>query len=649
MQRHMREPMGNGGIMRITDLLDKESIQLNAAPADKQQAIEQAVALMVGSGKIEDEDAYRKQVFAREEESTTGIGEGIAIPHGKCSAVKTPGLAAMVIPKGVEFDSLDGEPVTLLFLIAAPNTRDNVHLDVLSKLSMMLMDEGFTEKLRNAKSVEEFLQIVDAADDEKKSIDEQLTESAGRKSRILAVTSCPTGIAHTYMAAEGLEKAAQKAGCTIKIETRGSGGAKNVLTDREIAEADCIIVAADAKVPLDRFDGKPVIICQVSDGISKAEELVARALKKDAPVYRADHPAEEKVQTSGKREGIAHKIYMQLMNGVSHMLPFVVGGGILIAIAFLIDGQCVDVNLLSAAERANFGTITPQAAFFKYIGGVAFGLMLPVLAGFIAEAIADRPGLALGFVGGMIAANGKSGFLGALAAGFLAGYVILLLKKLCDKLPESLEKLAPVLFYPVFGILIMGAGMHFAVEPVMGMINTALNAGLASMSGTSKVLLGFILGAMMSVDMGGPFNKAAYVFGTASIAAGNYDIMASVMVGGMVPPCAIALATMLFKDKFTKEERQSGPTNFIMGLAFITEGAIPYAASDPLHVLPACIIGAGVSGALSEVFHCTLMAPHGGIFVFPVVGNGLLYLAALAIGTVIATLLLGCFKKKTTA
>ena len=638
--------MGNGGVMRITDLLDKNSVMLGAAPSDKKQALEQAVALMAESGKLADEEAYKKQVFAREEESTTGIGEGIAIPHGKCDAVIKPGLAAMVIPNGVDFESLDDEPVTLLFLIAAPNTKDNVHLDVLSKLSVMLMDEDFTAKLRAAKSVDEFMQIIDDADSEKAGIDERLKTDGGKVNKILAVTSCPTGIAHTYMAAEGLEKAAAKAGCTIKIETRGSGGAKNVLTEQEIADADCIIVAADAKVPMERFDGKHVLECQVSDGISKADELIERALKQDAPIYKSGKYTEGTVKSKGKSDSFAHRIYMQLMNGVSHMLPFVVGGGILIAIAFLIDGQSVDINLLSPAERANFGTITPAAAFFKGIGGVAFGLMLPVLAGFIAEAIADRPGLVLGFVGGMIAANGKSGFLGALAAGFIAGYVILLLKKLCDKLPESLEKLAPVLFYPVFGILIMGAGMNFVVEPVMGAINTALNSGLASMSGTSKVLLGFVLGAMMSVDMGGPFNKAAYVFGAASIAAGNYDIMAAVMIGGMVPPCAIALATIFFKNKFTKEERQAGPVNIIMGLAFITEGAIPYAASDPLHVLPACIIGAGVSGALSEVFNCTLMAPHGGIFVFPVVGNALMYLVALVIGTAVSTVMLGLFKKK---
>lgn len=632
--------------MRITDLLDRRSVMLAAAPLDKKQALEQAVMLMEKSGRLTDAEAYKKQVFAREEESTTGIGDGIAIPHGKCSAVKKPGLAAMVIPNGVDFASLDGEPVTVLFLIAAPDTKENVHLDVLSKLSVMLMDEDFTAKLRAAASVGEFLEIIDATDSEKAGISERLETGGDETSKILAVTSCPTGIAHTYMAAEGLEKAAEKAGCTIKIETRGSGGAKNVLTAQDIADADCIIVAADAKVPMERFDGKHVIECQVSDGISKADELIEKALKAEVPVYHSAGITAENGQKAGKSDSAIHKIYMQLMNGVSHMLPFVVGGGILIAIAFLIDGQSVELSQLSAAEREKFGTITPAAAFFKEIGGVAFGLMLPVLAGFIAEAIADRPGLALGFVGGMIAANGKSGFLGALAAGFLAGYVILLLKSLCDRFPESLEKLAPVLFYPLIGILIMGLGMNFVIEPVMGAINMALNSGLAGMGGTSKVLLGFILGAMMSVDMGGPFNKAAYVFGTASIAAGNYDIMAAVMIGGMVPPCAIALATMLFKDKFTKEERQSGPTNFIMGLAFITEGAIPYAASDPLRVLPACIVGAGMAGALSELFRCTLMAPHGGIFVFPVVENTGMYFLALVVGTVVSAVLLGLFKKK---
>ena len=633
--------------MRITDLLDERSISLDTAPKSKQEAIDAAVALMVKSGKIKDEEAYKKQVYAREE-STTGIGEGMAIPHGKCDAVERPGLAAMVIREGVDFDSLDGALVTLLFLIAAPNTEDNVHLDVLSKLSMMLMDETFTENLRKAETPEQFLAIIDQADEEKKSVDERLADVEEAKEdqvKILAVTSCPTGIAHTYMAAEGIEKAAKAKNCFIKVETRGSGGAKNVLTEEEIKAADCIIVAADAQVPMDRFDGKKVIERQVSDGINKADELVELAISGNIPVYKSSAGGEKK-QAAKSGGSVGHKIYTQLMNGVSHMLPFVVGGGILIAIAFLLDGMLVDINSLSVAERANFGTITPVAAMFKNIGGVAFGFMLPVLAGFIAMAIGDRPALAVGFVGGMMAASGTSGFLGALVAGFAAGYVILALRKVCDKLPQAIEKIAPVLIYPVVGILIMGLGMTFIVEPVMGGINTALNNGLTSMGGSSKLILGLILGGMMAIDMGGPFNKAAYVFGTAAIASGNYDIMAAVMIGGMVPPCAIALATLLFKNKFTKEERESGPMNFIMGLAFITEGAIPYAAADPLHVLPSCIIGSGLAGALSMAFGCTLMAPHGGIFVVPVMGNAMMYLLALVIGTVVSTVLLGVLKKK---
>ena len=605
---------------------------------------------MVKGGKINDEEAYKKQVYAREEESTTGIGEGIAIPHGKCDAVDRPGLAAMVIREGVDFDSLDGAPVTLLFLIAAPNTEDNVHLDVLSKLSMMLMDETFTESLRKAETPEQFLAIIDQADEEKKSVDERLADVEEAKEdqvKILAVTSCPTGIAHTYMAAEGIEKAAKAKNCFVKVETRGSGGAKNVLTEEEIEAADCIIVAADAQVPMDRFDGKKVIERQVSDGINKADELVELAISGNVPVYKSSTGGEKK-QAAKSGGSVGHKIYTQLMNGVSHMLPFVVGGGILIAIAFLLDGMMVDINSLSVADRANFGTITPAAALFKNIGGVAFGFMLPVLAGFIAMAIGDRPALAVGFVGGMMAASGTSGFLGALVAGFAAGYLILALRKVCDKLPQAIEKIAPVLIYPVLGILIMGLGMTFIVEPVMGGINTALNNGLTSMGGSSKLILGLVLGGMMAIDMGGPFNKASYVFGTAAIASGNYDVMAAVMIGGMVPPCAIALATFLFKNKFTKEERESGPMNFIMGLAFITEGAIPYAAADPLHVLPSCIIGSGLAGALSMAFGCTLMAPHGGIFVVPVMGNAVMYLLALVIGTVVSAVLLGVLKKKVT-
>ena len=637
--------------MRITDLLDKRSISLTAAPKSKEEALNEAIALMAESGKINDTEGYRKQVFAREEESTTGVGEGIAIPHGKCAAVNRPGLAAMVIKDGVDFESLDGEPVTLLFLIAAPDTKDNVHLDVLSKLSMMLMDEEFTKNLRNASTAEEFLEIIDKADEEKKSVDERLSDinkADDSQVKILAVTSCPTGIAHTYMAAEGLEKAAKAKNCYIKVETRGSGGAKNVLTDKDIEEADFIIVAADAKVPMERFDGKKLIERQVSDGINKADELIDLAIKGEAPVYKSGVRSDGEVETTPTKKGIGHKIYTQLMNGVSHMLPFVVGGGILIALSFLIDGFAVDINSLSAAERSSFGSITDAARLFNEIGNVAFKFMLPVLAGFIAMAIGDRPALAVGFVGGMMAANGTSGFLGALVAGFAAGYIVLLLVKLCSKLPDALEKIAPVLIYPVVGILVMGLLMKFAVEPVMGYINTAMNNGLKSMGSGSRIVLGLVLGGMMAIDMGGPFNKAAYVFGTASIASGNYDMMASVMIGGMVPPCAIALATIIFKNKFSKQERQSGPTNLIMGLAFITEGAIPYAAADPFRVIPACVVGSGVAGALSMAFKCTLMAPHGGIFVVPVMGNKFMYLLALVIGTAVSTVLLGILKKKQT-
>ena len=633
--------------MRITELLDKRSIRIDGAPKSKNEALDQMVELMAKSGKINDLEAYRQEVYRREEEGTTGVGEGIAIPHGKGAFVDKPGLAAMVVKDGVDYDSLDGEPVHLIFLIAAPNTKDNVHLDVLSKLSVLLMDEDFSRALQNAKNPEEFMKIVDEADQEAPDLDEKLKADEATSEdqfRILAVTACPTGIAHTYMAAEGLEKAAKAKGCFIKVETRGSGGAKNVLTAEEIKNADCIIVAADTKVPMDRFNGKKLIEVQVSDGISKADKLIEQAMSGNVPVYTASENAEVSEKKAGGSKG--HQIYMQLMNGVSHMLPFVVGGGILIALAFLIDGLCVDMTSLTAEARQSFGSITPAAATLKSIGDLAFGFMLPVLAGFIAMSIADRPGLAVGFVGGAIAANGKSGFLGALVAGFLAGYLILLLKKLFGKLPEALEKIAPVLLYPVFGILIVGLVMTFVVEPPIGALNTALNTALTNMSGSSKVLLGIIVAGMMAVDMGGPFNKAAYVFGTASIAAGNYGIMAAVMIGGMVPPCAIALASLLFKDKFTKTERESAPTNFIMGLAFITEGAIPFAASDPLHVIPACVIGSGLAGALSMAFNCTLMAPHGGIFVFPVVGNPPMYLVALAVGTVVGALMLGVLKKK---
>ena len=538
------------------------------------------VDLMAKSGKINDVEVYRKGVYAREEESTTGIGEGIAIPHCKSDSVSRPGLAAMVVPEGVDFDSLDGEKVNLIFLIAAPNTKENVHLDVLSKLSVLLMDEDFTANLRNAKTVDEFLHVIDAteaekdAEEEKKEEEQKAEAPASNGKLILAVTGCPTGIAHTYMAAEALEKKAKELGYRIKVETRGSGGAKNVLTKAEIAEAECIIVAADTQVPMDRFAGKPVIQCKVADGISKAEELLTKAANGHASIYEADGKAADD-EEEGK-DSLGHQIYKHLMNGVSHMLPFVVGGGILIAIA----------------------------------------------------------------------ANGTSGFLGALAAGFLAGYIVLLLKKICSKLPDSLEGTKPVLIYPLLGIFMIGVLMTYVVEPPIGALNTLINNGLNGLNGASAILLGALLGGMMSVDMGGPVNKAAYVFGTASIAAGNYNIMAAVMVGGMVPPIAIALATLIFKNKFTEDERKAGPTNFIMGLSFITEGAIPFAASDPLHVLPACVVGSAVAGALSMAFNCTLMAPHGGIFVFLTVGNPLLYLVSLAVGSAVGCVLLGILKKK---
>ena len=637
--------------MTIRDLLAAESINLNGTPAGKTEALNQCIDLMAKSGKIADVEKYRKGVFAREEEGTTGIGMGIAIPHCKSDAVTKAGLAAMVVKDGVDFESLDGTPAKIIFLIAAPNTEDNVHLQVLSKLSVMLMDEQFTNSLINAGSVDEFLNIIDSAEkakDEKEAAKEAKEPVEVKKDDvfIVAVTACPTGIAHTYMAAEAIEKKAKELGYQVKVETRGSAGAKNVLTDDEIAKATGVIVACDTNVPTDRFDGKKVIECQVSDGINKTEELVKRIAAGDAPVFKASGKKEASHSSIGGKESIGHQIYKHLMNGVSHMLPFVVGGGILIAIAFLIDGFSVDLNSLPADQRANFGTITQGAALFKGIGGTAFGFMLPILAGFIAMSIADRPGLAVGFVGGSIAANGTSGFLGALVAGFVAGYIVLLLKKVFSKLPESLDGMKPVLLYPLLGIFLVGVIMQFVVEPPIGALNTAINNGLNGLNGASAVVLGVLLGGMMSVDMGGPVNKAAYVFGTASIAAGNYNIMAAVMIGGMVPPLAIALATIFFKNKFTAEERKAGPTNFIMGLSFITEGAIPFAASDPLHVLPACAVGSAVAGGLSMAFGCTLMAPHGGIFVVPTIGNPLMYLVALVIGAFIACGLLGLLKKK---
>lgn len=623
--------------MRIRDLMSIESVDLNAAFSSKEDAINHAVDLMGKSGKINDLEKYRVGVFQREQESTTGIGEGIAIPHCMSDAVSEAGLAAMVIRNGVEFESLDNQPVKLLFLIAAPQSKSNIHLEVLANLSRLLMNEGFVADLIKTESASEFLTIIDKYEKEKF---EEGYNMENQDKLILAVTACPTGIAHTYMAEEALQKAAKEIGCQIKVETRGSGGAKNVLTSEEIAKAHCIIVACDTQIPMARFDGKKVIECQVSDGISKAKELVEKGLKGEANIYHAKQSEEEVSTGSG-----AHEIYKHLMNGVSHMLPFVVGGGILIAIAFLIDGFAVDLNSLPMDQRGNFGTITPLAAMFKGIGGAAFGFMLPILAGFIAMSIADRPGLALGFVGGSIAANGTSGFLGALIAGFLAGYTVLLMRKVFDKLPKSLDGIKPVLLYPLIGILVIGVLMTFVIEPPIGALNTLINNALNGLSGTSAVLLGALLAGMMAVDMGGPVNKAAYVFGTAAIASGNYNIMAAVMIGGMVPPIAIALATMVFPNKFSEEEKKAGPTNFIMGLSFITEGAIPFAASDPLHVIPACVAGSASAGALSMLFNCTLMAPHGGIFVFPTVGNTMMYLVALAVGSAVGCAVLGVLKK----
>jgi len=641
--------------MRIVDLLNKNSVGLNVRAVNKTDAIQKAVDLMDKSGNILDKKAYKDSVFAREEEGTTGIGEGIAIPHGKGKSVEIPGLSAMVIPEGVDFDALDGEPVNLLFLIAAPETEDNVHLEVLSRLSMLLMDDGFTTKLRKAKSTEDFLKCVDEAEKARFGQTDGENKKSENGYRILAVTACPTGIAHTYMAAENLENKAKERGITIKVETDGSGGVKNALTKAEIKNADCIIVAVDKNVEMARFDGKPVIITKVADGIHKADQLIDKAIGKNVGIYHYSGKSDD-TGDSDEHESAGRKVYKHLMNGVSHMLPFVVGGGILIALAFLFDNY--EIN------PANFGMNTPLAAFFKTVGGQAFGFMLPVLAGFIAMSIGDRPGLAVGFVGGILASGGytfsnlmsysevtpvSSGFLGALLAGFVGGYIIVILRKLFDKLPASLEGIKPVLLYPVCGILIMGIVM-IGVNPIVGALNTGLNDFLASMSGASKILLGAILGGMMSVDMGGPFNKAAYVFGTAQLTVANagpeqFQIMAAVMIGGMVPPLAIALCTTFFKNRFTENERKSGAVNYVMGLSFITEGAIPFAASDPLRVLPSCIIGSAVAGALSMLFECGLRAPHGGIFVIAVISNPLMYLLALVIGSAIGALLMAVLKK----
>lgn len=633
--------------MRIVDLLSKESIMLNGTPKTKSEAIDMLVDLQVKSGKIADKAEYKKGILAREQMSSTAVGEGIAIPHAKSTAVKSPSLAAMTVPSGVDYEALDEEPSNLLFMIAAPNDGD-VHLEVLSRLMTILMDEDFRAKLIAAKNKDEFLKIID--DMEKEKYPDEPKEAVVESKtgyRVLAVTACPTGIAHTYMAAEALEKAGKRLGITIKVETNGSGGAKNILTKEEIENCDGIIVAADKNVEMARFDGKKVISTQVSDGIKIPEKLINRIVSGDAPIYHHSGAAAE--SASSGNESFGRKLYKHLMNGVSNMLPFTIAGGIFIALAFLID------TIAGAPQTGDFGTYTAAAKFFKTIGDFAFNFMIPVLAGYIGKSIADRPGFLVGLVGGYLATKGStfaavggdvpSGFLGALLAGFAGGYLMLGVEKLCDKLPKALNGIKPVLIYPLVGLGIIAVIMC-AVNPFMGMINTSISNLLNSMGSSSKILLGCILGAMMSIDMGGPFNKAAYVFGTAAIASGSYDIMAAVMIGGMVPPLAIALSTTFFKNRWTEEERKNGPVNYIMGLSFVTEGAIPYAAADPLRVIPACMIGAGVAGALSMAFGCTLMAPHGGIFVIAVIGNWPMYLLSLVIGSVVGMLLLALFKKK---
>lgn len=634
--------------MRIIDLLKKESIELNASPKTKAQAIDRLVELQSKSGNISDLEVYKKAILLREEQGSTAVGEGIAIPHAKSETVKAPSLAAITVPSGVDYEALDGEPSNLLFMIAAPNDGD-VHLEVLSRLMTLLMDEDFRKKLLNAKDEEEFLSIINSMETEKYPDQPKEEAKAYDGYRVLAVTACPTGIAHTYMAAEALEKAGKKLGISVKVETNGSGGAKNVLTDEEIANCDGIIIAADKSVSMARFNGKKVISTKVSDGIKIPEELINRIVSGDANVYHHEGGSESSSPSLGGDESFGRKIYKHLMNGVSNMLPFTVAGGIFIALAFLID------SIGGAPQDANFGTHLAAAAWFKTIGGYAFNFMIPILAGYIGKSIADRPGLLVGMAGGAMAVAGAtfaapggdvpSGFLGALLAGFIGGFLMLFLEKLCDRLPKALDGIKPVLIYPLGGLGIV-AIMMCAVNPIMGLLNEGLATLLTNMGSTSKILLGCVLGAMMSIDMGGPFNKAAYVFGTASIASGNFDIMAAVMVGGMVPPLAIALATTFFKNKFTEEERKNGPVNYIMGLSFITEGAIPYAAADPIRVIPSCMLGAATAGGLSMALGCTLRAPHGGIFVFPVVGNALQYVIALVVGSLVGMIVLGLLKKK---
>lgn len=627
--------------MKITELLKKESVELHVKVSGKESAIDRLVDLMGKGGRLNDKTVYKEEILKREAHGSTAVGEGIAIPHAKTAAVKEAGLAAMVVPEGVDYEAFDGVPAKLIFMIAAPEGGADLHLEALSRLSTLLMDTDFREDLMNAQSKEEFLKLID----DKESMRYQkntVTKSDGY--RVLAVTACPTGIAHTFMAAENLEQSGKKLGIPLKAETNGAEGIGNALTKEEIEAADGIIIAADKNVDMARFEGKRVVMATVSEGIQKGEELIKRAVSGEAAVY---HYTGSSSSESSDGESVGRSIYKHLMNGVSHMLPFVIGGGILIALAFLFDDFSIDPS--------NFGKNTPLAAYLKTIGEQAFGMMLPVLAGYIAMSIADRPGLAVGFVGGLIAKMGStfanpaggsvnSGFLGALLAGFIGGYIVLMLKRAFKKLPKSLEGIKPVLLYPLIGILLVAVATTF-INPFVGAINDGITGLLNNMGGTSKIVLGAVVGGMMSVDMGGPVNKAAYVFGTAQLAEGNFDIMAAVMAGGMVPPIAIALCTTFFKKKFTDKERQSGLVNYIMGLSFISEGAIPFAAADPIRVIPSCMIGSAVAGSLSMAFNCTLRAPHGGIFVLPTIGNPFGYLAAVVIGSVVGCAVLAALKK----
>ena len=629
--------------MKITDLLSTSAIKLNGVAHSKEEVINQMVDLMASNGNIINKEEYKRVVMEREKEGTTGIGEGIAIPHGKTEAVSKPGLSAMVIPNGVNFDSLDGQPAKLIFLIAAPNTKDNVHLDVLSRLSTLLMDTEFRKELLNAETPAEFMLCIDRA--ERMKLKETKQESNGYE--ILAITACPTGIAHTYMAAEALEKMGEQLGHKVKVETHGSSGVKNKFTKEEIKNAKAVIIAADTKIDLSRFDGKKLVKAKVADGINKPQELIEHVLSPEAKTYHSSNKNTQ--EDDNEKEGFGTQVYKHLMNGVTHMLPFVVGGGILIALAFLFDDYSIDPS--------NFGMNTPLAAFFKTVGGAAFNVMLYILAGYIAMSIADRPGLAVGFVGGILAVQGttfasltdstvvlvSSGFLGALIAGFVGGYIVLLLKKICSYLPESIEGIKTILLYPVFGIMLMGAFM-LLINPYVGAINTAINNYLSTMSTANKVLLGAILGGMMAIDLGGPVNKAAYTFGTGMLASGQYEIMAAVMAGGMVPPLAVALLATFFPKKIAKKDKQAAYVNYIMGLSFISEGAIPFASADPLRTIPAFVAGSAVTGALSMVFNCTLMAPHGGIFVIATVGHPIWYLVSIIIGSLVSMAVMAMLK-----